>query len=86
MDFAAHNSSMSHAMEVGTFWRYRHFMFLNSSVKGPFIPKYFPSGYHWSRAFTDSLTSTVKGVSSSIVCLPKDDAGASVLGIATGWC
>ena len=55
--------------------RYRYFMFLNSSVRGPFYPSYQPRGWSWPRAFTDRLGADVKVVASSIVCLPQMDAG-----------
>ena len=55
--------------------RYRFFMFLNSSVRGPFYPSYQPQGWAWTRAFTDRLSADVKVVASSIVCLPEVDAG-----------
>lgn len=55
--------------------KYRYFIFLNSSVRGPFIPNYMPHGWQWTQAFTDRLSDEVKGVSSSLVCLPKEDAG-----------
>lgn len=55
--------------------RYRYFMFLNSSVRGPFYPSFQPQGWAWPRAFTDRLSADVKVVASSIVCLPEVDAG-----------
>lgn len=55
--------------------RYRYFLFLNSSVRGPFYPSYQPQGWAWPRAFTDRLSADVKVVASSIVCLPEVDAG-----------
>ncbi len=55
--------------------RYRYFLFLNSSVRGPFFPSYQPAGWQWPRAFTDRLSGNVKVVASSIVCLPEVDAG-----------
>ena len=31
--------------------RYHHFIFLNSSVRGPFIPAYLRGVMHWADAF-----------------------------------
>ena len=59
----------------GRYRKYRHFIFLNSSVRGPFYPSYMPSSWQWTRAFTDRLSGDVKGVSSSLVCLASVDAG-----------
>ena len=59
----------------GRYRKYRYFIFLNSSVRGPFYPSYMPSSWQWTRAFTDRLSGDVKGVSSSLVCLPSVDAG-----------
>jgi hypothetical protein len=57
--------------------RYRYYIFLNSSVRGPFLPAYMPKGWQWTRAFTDRLggSGDVRGISSSLVCLPEVDAG-----------
>lgn len=82
MDFAAHNATMSYAMNVlGTFWsKYRYYVFLNSSVKGPFTPKYYP--FHWSEPYLSRINSQVKAVGSSIVCLPEVDAGVLTLAVS----
>lgn len=75
MDFAAHNSTMTYAMNVlKSFWsQYRFFVFLNSSIKGPFTPKYYP--FHWSEPYLSRIDDKTKAVGSSIVCLPEVDAG-----------
>jgi len=75
MDFAAHNSTMAYlaAASPSRLWAYSFYVFLNSSVKGPFTPKYYP--FHWATPYTSKLTDKVKVVSSSIVCLPEIDAG-----------
>jgi len=77
MDFAAHNTTMTYAMEVlKTFWaKYNYFLFLNSSIKGPFTPKYYP--FHWSEPFLSRINSNTKAIGSSIVCLPEVDAGTT---------
>ena len=54
---------------------YKYFIFLNSSVRGPFWPAYMPPDWSWTRAYTDRLRGRVKVVSSSLVCLPEIDAG-----------
>ena len=75
MDIAAHNTTITYAQTVlNTFFnKYRYFFFVNSSVKGPFIPKYYP--FHWSEPFLSRISAETKAVSSSIVCLPSADAG-----------
>ena len=55
--------------------KYRYFIFLNSSVRGPFYPSYMPPGWQWTQAYTDRLVDNIKVVSSSLVCLPAVDAG-----------
>lgn len=59
----------------GQFQKYKYFIFLNSSVKGPFFPSYMPAGWQWTDAFIERLEGDVRGVSSSLVCLPHEDAG-----------
>ena len=58
-----------------TLRQYRYFIFLNSSVRGPFFPSFMPPAWQWTRAYTDRITDTIKVVSSSLVCLPTVDAG-----------
>lgn len=29
--------------------RYKYFIFLNSSIKGPFVPNYMPPGWQWTQ-------------------------------------
>jgi len=39
-------------------WRgghYRYFVFMNSSVRGPYVPLYVPPSIHWTRLFTQML-------------------------------
>jgi len=43
------------ALAAAARFGYAFFIFLNSSVRGPFVPAYLPAGWHWSRAFTDGL-------------------------------
>jgi hypothetical protein len=52
-----------------------HFVFLNSSVAGPFLPAYFPKERHWTSVFTSRLNDRVKLVGASIFCLPRTDLG-----------
>jgi len=53
---------------------FRYYIFLNSSVRGPFYPSYMPAGWQWTQAYTARLSGRVKVVSSSLVCLPDIDA------------
>ncbi|PRW33169.1 hypothetical protein C2E21_7839 [Chlorella sorokiniana] len=75
MDFAAHNVTLSWMASQGKLGRYKYFIFLNSSIKGPFVPNYMPAGWQWTQAYTDALRGDVKAVGSSLVCLPEVDAG-----------
>jgi hypothetical protein len=78
MDFAAHNTSLAYAMaSLKSMWlSYSYYIFLNSSVQGPLLPKYFRG--HWSQPYTSRIVGNVKAVGSSIVCLPDVDAGAPI--------
>lgn len=51
--------------------RFKYFIWLNSSGRGPFLPPYYAEisqGASWTRAFTAKLTDKVKLVGSSISC------------------
>ena len=62
--------------EEGTLGVYSHFIWINSSVRGPFLPAYLDgssgpvssSSYHWTRAFTDKVDDHVKLVGSTVSC------------------
>jgi hypothetical protein len=43
-------------------------VWLNSSVRGPFLPAYHPAGMHWTAAFVRKLRGDVKLVGSTINC------------------
>ena len=75
MDFAAHNVTIEYLRKKNQYKRYKYFIFLNSSIRGPFYPSYMPEGWQWTMAYTQRFKRDVKLVSSSIVCLPKVDAG-----------
>jgi hypothetical protein len=77
MDIAAHNITLDWVADAGARAKYKHFIFLNSSVRGPFVPNYLPRGWQWTQAFTARLSETVKLVASSLVCLPAVDAGGA---------
>jgi len=52
---------------------FTYYIFINSSVTGPFVPSYFNKC--WTTAFTDKINENVKLVGTSIVCLPSTDLG-----------
>lgn len=43
-------------------------MMMNSSVRGPFLPAYWPRDVPWTRILTDRLSNTVKLVGPTISC------------------
>lgn len=48
---------------------YSAFVWINSSVRGPFLPPYInPDTFPWTRAFTDKLTDDIKLVGATISC------------------
>lgn len=34
---------------------YKYFVFMNSSVRGPYLPSYVPPSLHWTKVFTQML-------------------------------
>ena len=75
MDIAAHNITLMYLKQQGILQNYKFFIFLNSSVKGPFFPNWVPKNWRWTSGFTDRLTSFTKAVGSSLTCLPPLDLG-----------
>ena len=75
MDIAAHNVTLAFLQSQRKLKSYKYFIFLNSSIKGPFFPTWVPESWQWTYAFTARLTETVKAVGSSLTCLPERDPG-----------
>ena len=70
--------TLTHLQSTNKLHAYKYFVFLNSSVRGPFFPTWLtpmmPS-WRWPDAFVSRLSGEVKLVASSIVCLPAIDPG-----------
>lgn len=65
--------SVLEVFDSGYLDSYSYFIWLNSSVRGPFLPSYLKDKYHWSRAFTEKLSDNVKLVGSTICCGQSGD-------------
>ncbi|EFJ51845.1 hypothetical protein VOLCADRAFT_87431 [Volvox carteri f. nagariensis] len=62
MDLAAHNTSLEYLRRHGGgLSRYRYFLLLNSSVKGPYYPAYLPTWWHWTHAFLERFQPLPQG-------------------------
>ncbi|PNH12741.1 LIM domain and RING finger protein [Tetrabaena socialis] len=48
--------------------RYRYFLFINCSVRGPFLPTYARGRIHWTHPFTSRLVGDVRMVGPTISC------------------
>jgi hypothetical protein len=57
----------SHALDLVKSQSYTHFILMNGSVRGPFLPVYL-SGIHWTWAFTSLITEEVKWAGATINC------------------
>ena len=75
---------------------YKYFIFMNSSVRGPFLPPYFPDDLMWwFTIFTRLLTNEVKLVGPTINCevnphvqsyvLVTDQVGFTLLNSVENW-
>ncbi|KDD73356.1 hypothetical protein H632_c2260p0, partial [Helicosporidium sp. ATCC 50920] len=47
---------------------YQYLVLLNSSVRGPFVPAYWPKELHWTQVLTQRLSDEVKMVGATISC------------------
>jgi hypothetical protein len=54
--------------QEGALRTYSHFVWINSSVRGPFLPAYLEASYHWTRAFTSKIDHRIKLVGSTLSC------------------
>lgn len=65
-----HRGTLGWAIEQGhiTPQHYRYIVLVNASVRGPFLPAYWPLDLHWSTALTARLTAEVKMVGPTINC------------------
>jgi hypothetical protein len=48
--------------------KYEYILFINSSVRGPYLPSYWPKHVHWTRVFTDRINNSTKLVGPTISC------------------
>ena len=77
-EFANHNITLEWLSDKSpeSLRAVKYFVFVGSSVQGPFLPTYFSHNTHWTQAFTGMLNAHVKLVAPSLVCLPpSDEAG-----------
>jgi hypothetical protein len=68
-DFGAHSVALQSISRD-----YDYYFFMNSGVVGPIVPHYLKDT-HWSEIFIKKINDKVKLVGTTIVCLPKEDAG-----------
>lgn len=73
MDLGSHNISLTYLATQHR--RVKTTVFINSSVRGPFMPNYLPPTFSWVDAFVRPLGTFTKAVASSLTCLPALDAG-----------
>lgn len=80
---------MGEVLRKDDLWkRYKRFITLNASIKGPFLPRYARTAC-WSDIFLDRITETVKLVGTTVNCEPSphvqsmlwatDDIGMGIL-------
>jgi hypothetical protein len=80
VDACAGSGAYSAALIGRNLSRYSHFIFVNSSVRGPFLPLYARrAGVHWTRAFTALIDETVKWAGASISCATHPHVQAAVV-------
>jgi len=73
MDLGAYGASVDWVQKYRPN-EYAYFIFINSSSRGPFMPKWTPSGFHFSDVLTQSFVEDqkIKIVGSYLTCLPEN--------------
>jgi hypothetical protein len=56
----------SQALETVKIQDFKYYIFLNSTVRGPFIPRYIPNSMTWLELFTNKLTNKIKLVGPTV--------------------
>lgn len=74
MDFGSWGQALQRIKVEDKWTTYSYFLFINSSTRGPYLPKYFMEAPWW-HAYTALMTDMVVAVGSSLVCLPDIDLG-----------
>lgn len=74
MDFGAYNTSLTWS-EKRQRRDYKYFVFINSSLRGPFLPKWVPPQFHFTDVLLNFLRhdTRVKLAGSYISCLPSSE-------------
>lgn len=83
-DFEAHFHGLAQVDDLNAF---DYFLFLNASVRGPYLPRWFDrsSGFpHWSHCFTQFLSVTVKLVGTTLNHRYRTDVVPHVQSMV--WC
>lgn len=84
-DFGAFGEAIRFIGGTSELKKYKLVIFINSSVFGPFLPKYWPKSMHWTKIFSSQLQGNVQVTGTVINCLPKEDQdgrGPRVSGMA----
>ena len=58
---------------------YGYYVLMNSSVRGPFLPRFYPGGRPWTAALTGLLTAEVKLAGTTISCQTQVHVQSMVL-------
>lgn len=73
MDFGGYNVSISWVKRHFGLDKYKYYVFINSSMRGPFMPKWTPRTFHYTEALTNFFKeeAKVKLAGSYVTCLPQ---------------
>ena len=73
MDFGGYNVSIGWVQKHFRLDKYKYYVFINSSLRGPFMPKWTPRHFHYTEALTSFFkeNADVKLAGSYITCLPE---------------
>ena len=55
----------THSIDIA---KYKYFVIMNSSARGPFLPAYWPNSVHWTQPLVSRLRGLVKLVGPTISC------------------
>ena len=60
--------TLQYVISTGKKAKYSYFVFLNSSIRGPFFPSYMPDTWQWTDAFPQRLSAYSRSPAQSCAC------------------
>jgi hypothetical protein len=73
------SGAISYGLQHSNISSYSYFIFLNKSLRGPFLPLYLPNSFQWTSIYTNMISNDVKWAGSTISCAQNPHVQSSIV-------